>query len=113
METVQGLIEKLLLDKDQMKAFTVENATDFLAFISKFITDINFKISISAIKIVSLLHEEKVILVTKHYNEVISQLIEKLSDSKQSMRDVTLECCAKIIKASQPALFAGIIVKDL
>jgi hypothetical protein len=38
--------------------------------------------------------------VSKHYAEVVNQLTEKLSDSKQSMRDVTLECCSKIIEAS-------------
>lgn len=51
--------------------------------------------------------------MSKHFGPVISVLIEKLSDSKQSMRDATLKCCAKVIKASQPSLFAGAVVKDL
>jgi len=40
-------------------------------------------------------------------------LIDKLSDSKQTIRDVTLDCCAKIIRVSQPALFASSVIKDL
>jgi hypothetical protein len=57
METIQDTVEKILADKERLKGFQGDNATEFLAFIAKLITDINFKISISAIKIVSLLHE--------------------------------------------------------
>lgn len=90
METIQGLFEKLLLNKNEFKAFEGEQATEFLGFILRFIPDINFKISIAAIKIVSLLFEERVLTSGNYYNEVVRQLVEKLSDSKQSIRDITL-----------------------
>jgi hypothetical protein len=112
METLQSQFEQLLLDRDRLREFEGEDATAFLEFIYKFISDINFKISISAIKIVSLLYQEN-LKITRHFNEVVRQLIEKLSDSKQSIRDITLDCCAKMIKASQPVTFANNIVKDL
>lgn len=49
----------------------------------------------------------------KYYREIVKQLVEKLSDSKQSIRDITLKCCANIIKASQPDVFVSNIVKEL
>lgn len=100
MESIQSQFEKLLLNKNDLKQFEGEHATEFLGFILKFIPDINFKISIAAIKIVSLLYEERIVNLGTHYTEVVKSLVEKLSDSKQSIRDITLECCANIIKVS-------------
>jgi hypothetical protein len=71
METIQIQFEKLLLNRSDLKQFEGEHATEFLGFILRFIPDINFKISIAAIKIVSLLFEERIVNMGKHYNEVV------------------------------------------
>ena len=56
MDEVESLTERLILvekaDQPIRMRLVEKYAWDFLGFISKFVTDINFKISLSAIKIV-------------------------------------------------------------
>jgi hypothetical protein len=70
------------LSDEQRNNFKGTNATDFLGFIYKYIPDINFKISIAAIKMVTDLLRENLANLNKHYAELLRHLIEKLSDSK-------------------------------
>ena len=44
---------------------------------------------------------------------MLSNLIEKLSDSKQVVRDMVMECCCNLINRSKPAPFAGQVIKYL
>jgi hypothetical protein len=83
------------------------NATNFLVFIYKFIPDINFKISISSINIVTLLLKNDLANIKKYFQQVLSLLIEKFSDSKQVVRDAVLECCSCMLKHTKPFLFAN------
>jgi hypothetical protein len=62
MDSIESRSEKLILsDKPNSNArvkFCEQYAWDYMGFIGKFVTDINFKISLSAIKIVHLLFDE-------------------------------------------------------
>jgi len=49
----------------------------------------------------------------KYFGPLLTNLIEKLSDSKQVVRDMVLECCSQMIKNSRPNVFALQIVKSL
>ena len=62
MDEVESLTERLILvekaDQSIRMKLCEKYAWDFLGFTSRFVTDINFKISLSAIKIVQLLFLE-------------------------------------------------------
>ena len=88
-------------------------ATAFLGFIHQFITDINFKISLASIKIVPLLLQEDLINLKLYFTPLLSNLVEKLSDSKQVVRDMVMECCNNLISRNKPALIAQQIIKYL
>lgn len=76
---------------------TPQQLDEFLSLLVSLIPDINFKISLASLKLIPL--------VLKHCqigmkNDVLVQnLVEKLSDSKQVVRDATLECCTLAIQA--------------
>ena len=61
---------------------TEQTATAFLGFIQQFVTDINFKISLASIKIVTILLKEDLINLKVYFTQLLGNLIEKLSDSK-------------------------------
>jgi hypothetical protein len=61
-------------------------ATPFLGFIIQYIKDINFKISLTAINITSKLLVLNIVAVKKYYQQMVTVLIEKLSDSKVIIR---------------------------
>jgi len=70
----------------------------------QFIPDINFKISLTAIKVISkfvcLYNLIARILslgnanLKKIYSQLVTQLIEKLADSKVVIRQAVLKCCS-------------------
>ena len=93
--------------------FSEQNATAFLGFIYQYITDINFKISLASIKIVTLLLQEDLINLKVYFNSLLSNLIEKLSDSKQVVRDMVMECCCNLINRSKPVPFSSQVIKYL
>ena len=49
----------------------------------------------------------------KHFIPLLGNLIEKLSDSKQVVRDMVMECCAQMINGVKPNVLALQIVKNL
>ena len=57
-------------------------ATAFVGFIYQFVTDINFKISLASIKMVTLLLQEDLINLKVYFSSLLGYLVEKLSDSK-------------------------------
>ena len=61
-------------------------ATPFLGFMIQYIKDINFKISLTAINVTSKLLVLNMVSVKKHYQQMVTLLIEKLSDSKVIIR---------------------------
>jgi hypothetical protein len=61
-------------------------ATPFLGFIIQYIKDINFKISLTAINITNKLLVLNIVAVKKYYQQMVTVLIEKLSDSKVIIR---------------------------
>mmetsp|Transcript_33543 Transcript_33543/g.41388 ORF Transcript_33543/g.41388 Transcript_33543/m.41388 type:complete len:109 (+) Transcript_33543:343-669(+) len=48
-----------------------------------------------------------------YFTSLIGNLIEKLSDSKQVVRDMVMECCNSLISCSKPLQFAQQIIKYL
>lgn len=61
-------------------------ATAFLGFMLQYIPDINFKISLTTIKIIARLLQANIINFKKYYTQLVTQLIEKLADSKVIIR---------------------------
>ena len=55
MDKIEDQFLKLINEERAKTVLNETNATHFLVFIYKFIPDINFKISLSSIKIVTLL----------------------------------------------------------
>jgi hypothetical protein len=49
----------------------------------------------------------------KHYSLLVGNLTEKLSDSKQVVRDATLECCALVITTFKQAPFLAHCTKSM
>ena len=43
----------------------------------------------------------------------MANLIEKLSDSKQVVRDMVMDCCCNLINRSKPVVFASQVIKYL
>jgi len=46
-----------------------------------------------------------------YFTSLLGNLVEKLSDSKQVVRDMVMECCCSLITRSKPATFASQIIK--
>lgn len=113
MERVEDRFVKLLNEGRAKQSMSESNATSFLAYIYKFIPDINFKISLSSINIVSLLLRNDLANIKKYFQTVLGHLVEKFSDSKQVVRDAVLECCSCMLKHTKPFLFANQISKNL
>ena len=67
MEKIEGKFLKLLNDSRLNQVLNETNATNFLVFIYKFIPDINFKISISSINIVTLLLKNDLANIKKYF----------------------------------------------
>lgn len=61
-------------------------ATAFLGFMIQYIPDINFKISLTTIKIIARLLQTNTLNIKKYYTQLVTQLIEKLADSKVIIR---------------------------
>ena len=76
-------------------------------------TDINFKISLASIKIVTILLQEDLINLKVYFTQLLGNLIEKLSDSKQVVRDMVMDCCCNLIKRSKAATFASQVIRYL
>jgi hypothetical protein len=57
--------------------------------------------------------QEDLVSLKKYFGPLLTHLIEKLSDSKQVVRDMVLECCGCMIKSTRPNVFAVQIVKSL
>lgn len=112
IERIEDMFMKLL-QESQRPALSENNATNLLAFVYKFIPDINFKISLSSIKIVTLILQFDIANVKKHFQAVFGVLIEKFSDSKQVVRDAVLECCTYLLKHTKPFIFANQVCKNL
>ena len=84
-------------------------SSHFLGFIMQYIPDINFKISLTTIKIICKLKSTSLITLTarllqlnginfkKHYEPLVTSLIEKLSDSKVVIRQAVLKSCSLLI----------------
>lgn len=49
----------------------------------------------------------------KNYSALVANLVEKLSDSKQVVRDATLECCSLLIETFKPPSFLAHCTKSL
>lgn len=88
-------------------------ATAFLGFVLRFIPDINFKISLASIKIATLLLQQDVASLKPHFSALLGHLVEKLSDSKQIVRDMVMDCCSNLISRSKPLVFANNILSSL
>ncbi len=69
------------------------------------IQDINFKISLASLKIITTLFRRRQITSPKHFSALRQALVEKLSDSKSVVRDAILELCALLIDQYTPATF--------
>ena len=76
---------------------TNAQANDLLQFIINLVADINFKISLASLKIIAMLLGRNLIKNQTHYAALVTQLVDKLADSKSVVRDATLECCALLI----------------
>ena len=48
-----------------------------------------------------------------YFSSLLSNLIEKLSDSKQVVRDMVMDCCCNLINRSKPVPFASQVIKYL
>ena len=48
-----------------------------------------------------------------YFASLLSNLIEKLSDSKQVVRDMVMDCCCNLINRSKPVPFAVHVIKYL
>jgi hypothetical protein len=68
---------------------------------------------LASIKIVTLLLQEDLINLKVYFSSLLSNLIEKLSDSKQVVRDMVMECCCNLINRSKPVQFANQVIKYL
>ena len=95
MEKIEAHLSQQL--KTNSETFTEENATEFMGFIQRFVPDINFKISLASIKLLTTLLAQKKGDPRKHFLSINNHLIEKLSDSKQVVRDTAMKCCAAMI----------------
>lgn len=62
---------------------------------------------------VSLLLQEDMINLKMYFSSLLGNLVEKLSDSKQVVRDIVMECCCNLITRSKPVVFASQIIKYL
>ena len=84
-------------------------STHFLGFMIQYIPDINFKISLTTIKIICMLfHSIQITYIAKllqlnginfkkYYQQLVTSLIEKLSDSKVVIRQAVLKACSLLI----------------
>jgi hypothetical protein len=88
-------------------------ATQFLGFIVQMIPDINFKISLTVIKIITKLLQLNCVNLKKYYSLLATSLIEKLADSKVVIRQAVLKCCSHLISSSRPSQFAYFTIKYL
>lgn len=70
---------------------------ELLSFLITLIQDINFKISLASLKIITALFRRQVVNSQKNVGALVNSLTEKLSDSKSVVRDAVLECCALLI----------------
>ena len=48
-----------------------------------------------------------------YFTSLLGNLVEKLSDSKQVVRDMVMDCCCSLITRSKPVTFAIQIIKYL
>lgn len=83
----------------------MDQANELLAFLITLVTDINFKISLASLKIITTLFRRHQITTQLHYAALVNMLTDKLSDSKSVVRDAILECSALLIDQFTPALF--------
>ena len=97
-------LNSILAQSDKKMAF-MPYATAFLGFIISHIKDINFKISLTAINISNKLLVLNMVAVNKYYKQMVTVVIEKLSDSKVIIRQAVLKCCGLLIKSYQPSMF--------
>ena len=88
-------------------------ATSFLGFILQMISDINFKISLTTIKMITKLLQMNCVNIKKHQMQLATALIEKLSDSKVVIRQAVLKCSALMLVQTQSAWFASQTLKYL
>lgn len=84
-ETIESELNIVLATSDKKMDF-LPYATNFIGYIMQFIKDINFKICLTAIQITSKLLVLSVVNIKKHYGQLTTTLIEKLSDSKVVIR---------------------------
>jgi hypothetical protein len=49
----------------------------------------------------------------KNYSQLVTNVIEKLSDSKQVVRDAVLECCAYIVQTFRQTSFLAHCAKSM
>jgi hypothetical protein len=70
---------------------------ELLSYLITLIQDINFKISLASLKIITALFRRQVVNSQKNVGALVNSLTEKLSDSKSVVRDAVLECCALLI----------------
>lgn len=81
-------------------------ATHFLGFIVQYIPDINFKISLTVIKIITKLLQLNLINFKKYFSQLVTALVEKLADSKVIIRHAILKCCSLLIIKYKASIFA-------
>ena len=107
-------IEKLEAEvsKHTGQELSTNQANELLAFLITLITDINFKISLASLKIITILFRRRQIQSQKHFSNLVSVVIEKLSDSKSVVRDAILELCALLIDQYTPPTFMQQIQKS-
>ena len=75
------------------------------------IPDINFKISLASLKLISIVLAN--CQINKRNDLLVLNLVEKFADSKQVVRDATLECCTLAISALKPETFILQAIKSL
>eukprot|EP00347_Sterkiella_histriomuscorum_P023335 403335038 len=91
IEAIESRLNMILMNEKKVEFMPYSN--HFLGFMIQYIPDINFKISLTSIKIISKLQLGKyfclgkllsmnLINFKKYYQQLVSVLIEKLSDSK-------------------------------
>ncbi len=104
VEAIESRLNTIL--QSEKKVDFLPYSTSFLGFIIQFISDINFKISLTTVKMIAKLLCINNINFKKYYTQLVTALIEKLADSKVVIRHSVMKCCSLLIAQSKNSQFA-------
>lgn len=104
IETIEAKMNTIL--QTEKKLEFLPYATPFLGFMINYIQDINFKISMTSIKIITKLLSLNLVNVKKYFVQLCQALMEKLSDSKQVVRTAIFKCSGQLIQCYKASQFA-------